>query len=151
MKLLDLASYRSFWRGIDYHHEKRVISWKELDKEIYCGEVRGSGNNVYHVQIDMNHPRKSTCDCPFADGRRVICKHMIALDLAVFPEKENQIMQYIEEQEELYEQEIENEREEKIREIRSYVMGLSKSQLREILISRMISDMEEESEYYIWH
>ena len=131
--------------------KKRVISAKQLDKDIYFGEVRGSGNNVYHVKIDLNHPKKSTCDCPFANGKKVICKHMIAIDLAIFPEKENQVMQYIEEQEELYEQEIENEREEKRQEIRSYVMGLSKSQLREKLISIMISDMEEEYENDRWY
>ena len=85
MKLLNLASNNSFWRGIDYHHENRIISWKELAGNCYQGKVRGSGNAVYDVTIDTAHPRKSACNCPFAEGRRVICKHMIALGV-VFDE-----------------------------------------------------------------
>lgn len=41
MKLLNLASNNSFWRGIDYHHENRIISWKELAENCYQGKVRG--------------------------------------------------------------------------------------------------------------
>ncbi len=37
------------------------------------------------VHIDKNHPRKSTCNCPFADVRRVVCKHMIALYFTAEP------------------------------------------------------------------
>ena len=40
MKLLNLASNNSFWRGIDYHHENRIISWKELAENCYQGKVR---------------------------------------------------------------------------------------------------------------
>ena len=106
MKLLNLASNNSFWRGIDYHHENRIIGWKEL-----------------------------------AEGRRVICKHMIALDLGIFPEKEQQMMDYIEEQNQLYEQEYEKEMQEREEEIREYVMKLSKAELRQLLIQRMIDDL----------
>lgn len=143
MRLLNLSSANSLWRGIEYYHKKNAVSWKQIDKDIYYGEVRGSEDALYHVIIDWDHPRKSTCDCSFADGRRVICKHMVALDLEIFPEKENQMMKYIEGQGEMYHQEIENELEEKRREIRKYVMSLSKAELRERLISDMISDMEE--------
>lgn len=31
------------------------------------------------VHRETRHPRKSFCNCPFADGRRVVCKHMITL------------------------------------------------------------------------
>ena len=34
---------------------------------------------IYHVTINREHPRSSTCDCPYAKGRKVVCKHMIAL------------------------------------------------------------------------
>ncbi|NMB97839.1 MAG: hypothetical protein GYA02_14710 [Clostridiaceae bacterium] len=37
--------------------------------------------------INIVHPRKSKCNCPHADGRRVICKHMIALYFTVFPKE----------------------------------------------------------------
>ena len=72
MKLLNLASNNSFWRGIDYHHENRIISWNELEKNCYQGKVKGSGSAVYDLIIDVAHPRKSTCNCPFAYERKVL-------------------------------------------------------------------------------
>lgn len=141
MKLLNLASNSSFWRGINYHHENRIISWNELRENCYQGKVKGSGSAVYDVTIDTAHPRKSVCNCPFAEGRRVICKHMVALDLGIFPEKEQQMMDYIEEQNQLYEKEYEQEMLAREEEIREYVMNLSKAELREKLIQRMIDDL----------
>ncbi len=143
MKLLNLASNNSFWRGIDYHHEKRIISWNELEENCYQGKVKGSGGAVYDVIIDAAHPRKSVCNCPFAEGRRVICKHMVALDLGIFPKKEQQMMDYIEEQNHMYEKEYEQEMQEREEEIREYVMRLSKEELRQLLIQRMIDDLYE--------
>lgn len=46
MKLLNLASNNSFWRGIDYYHKKRIIDWKELTDNCYHGKVKGSDNAV---------------------------------------------------------------------------------------------------------
>ena len=79
-----------------------------LDKEnsisamenVYCrnaifftnGKVRGSNDAVYDVTIDTVHSKKSVCNCPFVEGRRVIRKHMVALNLGIFPEKEQQMM-----------------------------------------------------------
>ena len=141
MKLLNLASNNSVWRGIDYHHENRIINWKEVGKNCYQGQVKGSDGAVYDVTIDTVHPKKSTCNCPFANGRRVICKHMVALNLGIFPEKEQQMMDYIEEQNEMYEKEYEREMKEREEEIIEYVMSLSKAELRQRLIECMINDL----------
>lgn len=148
MKLLNLASNNSFWRGIDYHHDKRVMSWEKISGDQFKGEVRGSNNSVYHVEIDLKHPKKSTCNCPFADGRRVICKHMVALNLGIFPGKEQQMMEYIDEQNALYEQEREQELDMRKAEIEAYVMGLSKAELRVQLIQRMVEELYEEKSYW---
>ena len=51
------------------------------------------------------------------------------------------MMDYIEEQNQLYEQEYEQEMQEREEEIREYVMKLSKAELREKLIQRMINDL----------
>lgn len=141
MELLNLASNNSFWRGIEYHHENKIIKWKEIGNMCYQGKVRGSGSVKYDVMIDIEHPRKSKCNCPFAEGRRVICKHMIALNLKVFPEKEQQMMEHIEEQNKQYEIEYEEYMQEREDEIREYVYGLSKEELREELIQLMIDDV----------
>ena len=69
-------------------------------ENVYCrnaifftnGKVRGSNDAVYDVTIDTVHSKKSVCNCPFIEGRRVIRKHMVALNLVIFPEKEQQMM-----------------------------------------------------------
>ena len=69
-------------------------------ENVYCrnaifftnGKVRGSNDAVYDVTIDTVHSKKSVCNCPFVEGRRVIRKHMVALNLGIFPEKEQQMM-----------------------------------------------------------
>lgn len=66
---------------------------------------------------------------------------MVALDLGIFPEKEQQMMDYIEEQNQMYEEEYEQEMQKHEEEIREYVMNLSKAELREMLIQRMIDDL----------
>ena len=72
-------------------------------ENVYCrnaifftnGKVRGSNDAVYDVTIDTVHSKKSVCNCPFVEGRRVIRKHMVALNLGIFPEKEQQMMDYL--------------------------------------------------------
>nr|MBO8492390.1 hypothetical protein [Staphylococcus aureus] len=44
---------------------KVLKSFSETQHET---EVKGSGNKVYRCYIDMEHPRKSKCNCPLADG-----------------------------------------------------------------------------------
>ena len=68
-------------------------------ENVYCrnaifftnGKVRGSNDAVYDVTTDTVHSKKSVCNCPFVEGRRVIRKHMVALNLGIFPEKEQQM------------------------------------------------------------
>ena len=50
-------------------------------------------------------------------------------------------MDYIEEQNQMYEEEYEQEMQKHEEEIREYVMNLSKAELREMLIQRMIDDL----------
>ena len=56
-------------------------------------------NVPYRTIIDVLHPRKSQCNCPFADGRRVICKHMVALLFTELPNEAEAYMLEIEESE----------------------------------------------------
>lgn len=97
MGLIELASRNSVWRGMDYYEAKRVLTWVKSGQYIYDGIVSGSEGKVYHVHIDMEHPRKSVCDCAFAKGRRVICKHMIALYFTAKPEAVQSFKKQIEE------------------------------------------------------
>ena len=73
---------------MDYYNNKKVVSWKTFKNGVYEGIVSGSESNMYTVHIDTEHPGKSFCNCPFADGRRVVCKHMIALYFTAEPNQE---------------------------------------------------------------
>ena len=83
MGLINIASGSSVWRGLDYYNHQRVISYKQVSDSEYEGIVLGSNHEKYHVFMDVSHPRKSTCDCPHANGKRIICKHIVALYFTV--------------------------------------------------------------------
>lgn len=85
MSLLTMASGQSVARGYDYYTRKMVRDYQQESETSYCAKVAGSGKKEYDVFIDVLHPRKSHCNCPHADGRRIICKHMIALYFTIFP------------------------------------------------------------------
>ncbi|OLA52835.1 MAG: hypothetical protein BHW40_08920 [Firmicutes bacterium CAG:65_45_313] len=134
MGLIEMASGSSVWRGMDYYERKMVCSWKKSGEEAYDGVVSGSEGNKYSVHIDKVHPRKSSCNCPFAEGRRVICKHMIALLFTAEPKTAEDFLRQVEK----WEQE-EKERERlHYKELREYVNSLSKKELQERLYEALV-------------
>ena len=129
-----MASDNSVWRGMDYYERKMVCSWKKSGEEAYDGVISGSEGNKYSVHIDKVHPRKSSCNCPFAEGRRVICKHMIALLFTAEPKTAEDFLRQVEK----WEQE-EKERERlHYKELREYVNSLSKKELQERLYEALV-------------
>lgn len=62
------------------------MSCEEIRPRVYAAAVQGSGHELYSVELNLDHPRKSTCSCAYARGRRVICKHMVAAYFTVLPE-----------------------------------------------------------------
>ena len=85
MALIDIASSKSVWRGIEYYQQNKVASWNLNEDGTYEGIVKGNGDAEYRVHVDLTHPRKSTCDCPLANGKKIICKHIVAVSLCVEP------------------------------------------------------------------
>lgn len=138
MGLIEMASGKSVWRGMDYYNNRKVISWEKTGAEAYSGVVAGSEDNIYNVHIDRAHPRKSTCNCPFADGRRVVCKHMIALYFTAEPKAAEDFLKEVEEWEA---EELERE-EQHYEDLERYVKTLSKAELQEQLLSALI-ELEE--------
>lgn len=136
MGLIDLASGKSLWRGMDYYEKKMVIAVRKVEGSKYAGIVKGSEDNEYDVILDIEHPRRSTCTCPFADGRRVVCKHMVAAYFTIFPDEAKRIVKEAEEYEIEFEKQQENER----KEIKKYVYSLSKAELREQLLNYMLDE-----------
>ena len=106
-----IASGASVWRGYDYYKSNKVIMRNAVDDNTFKGKVKGSGNSVYDVTIDISHPKKSTCNCPHAEGTRKMCKHKVALYFSFFPDEAEKYYAEIvraQEEEEAYEAEIED-------------------------------------------
>ena len=103
-------------------------------RQIRMGLVAGSGADPYQVTINTEHPWRSKCNCPHADGRRVVCKHMVALYFAAFPDEAKQYMKEVKEAE----REEEKRQEEHLAEIRAYVKSLSKRELQDELFESLL-------------
>ena len=85
MGLLDCASGDSIWRGYDYFKEEKVTDIEQVDQKLFVAKVSGNSNKPYSVELHLDHPRKSKCSCPHADGKRIICKHIVATFFTVLP------------------------------------------------------------------
>lgn len=70
MKVIELASNESVWRGLDYYKENWVKDWKQNGPDTYSGEVQGT--DLYSIQLDVSHPRRSTCQSQFVKQTRRI-------------------------------------------------------------------------------
>ncbi len=130
MGLIECASANSLWRGYDYFQDKKVTEVHQTSDTTYCGMVTGSNGGFYIAEIDLEHPRKSTCTCPHAAGRRIVCKHQIAVYFTVFPKEAERIYREAMEYEEQ-----EAEREALIAErLASHIHKMKKAQLEEALL-----------------
>ncbi|MDF2532755.1 MAG: zinc finger protein [Clostridia bacterium] len=144
MSILSIASNASVWRGYEYYEGKRILSWKQTGEHGFEGEVAGSEKEPYHVMIDTEHPKKSTCSCPHAEGKKIVCKHKIALFFAAFPKEADRYIAEIEE----YEREEEVREQERYDQIVKYVKSLSKEELRIALINVLVEAEERDSHRY---
>ena len=143
MGLIEIASGNSVWRGLDYYNDKKVISWQKSSSEEYDGIVAGSNGKKYTVRIDKAHPRKSVCNCPFADGRRVVCKHMIALYFTAEPQAADAFLKQVEE----WEAEEEAEEQERYEDLVKYVKSLSKTELQTQLLNALLELEDRRNRY----
>ena len=80
------ASSSSVRRGYDYYKSHKVKDINQLNDCEFEGYVDGSRKSPYYVKINIEHPRKSYCECPHANGN-ITCKHMIALFFELFPDE----------------------------------------------------------------
>jgi len=128
MGIISLASGNSCWRGLEYYKNKKVIKLNKINEGEYESIVKGTNN--YNVYLDMEHPRKSTCDCPLANGKRIICKHIVATYFTVFPKEANNF----EEEQNKLQEEYEKEQEEEYDKAIECLNKMSKQELIQELI-----------------
>lgn len=130
MELYRSASLQSQFRGYDYFNDKKVISFKYLGDSIYGGIVKGD-STTYDVTINIKHPKSNShCNCPHAEGTKIICKHMVALYFAIFPEKAKQFMEEIDE----HNRKVDEYKQELEIKMQKYIKSMSKKELEEALL-----------------
>lgn len=150
MGLLECASYKSIFRGYDYYKAKRVLNLVQITQDQYSAAVSGTSPVPYEVLIDSAHPRKSKCNCPHANGRRIVCKHMLAVYFTAFPDAAQRIYEKLiaEEEEESYDEwdeyeyedeydeydEYENDEYKYVDTVIEHVYKMKKSELQQALV-----------------
>lgn len=135
MGLLECASYLSTVRGYDYFKGKTVQNLVQISQDHYHAAVSGTTATPYEVFIDIAHPRKSKCNCPHANGTRIVCKHMIAVYFTAFPDEAQRIYEtkIAAKTEDTYDEWDDYEDEENNRVI-EYVCEMKKSELQQALL-----------------
>ena len=138
MGLIECTSGASLWRGYDYYKENKVKNLIETSPGIFSANVEGNSDKPYIVEIDIAHPRKSKCNCPHADGKRIVCKHMMAVYFAVFPEEAQRIYN-----EAIEYQEQEDKRAEELYEkVRQHVWKMKKNEAQQALLELLFDGPE---------
>lgn len=130
MGILERASSASVWRGYDCYMEKRVLSIQELESDVYAAAIAGNRVHPYTAELHVCHPRKSKCNCPHANGKRIVCKHIVAVYFSLFPaEAEKFYAQAI-----AYAEEEEKREEERFENMCAYVYKMKKNELQQALL-----------------
>ena len=145
MGLLECASGASVWRGYDYYKEKKVVSLEVTGENIYSATVAGSSSEPYSVELHIDHPRKSKCNCPHADGKRIICKHIVATYFTVLPKEAERF--YAEAM--AYQEEEEKRQEEMSDKMIEYVSKMKKAELCQALLELLFDGPEWQYDRFI--
>ena len=145
MGLLNIASSASAWRGYEYYKSGRIKSCQATGDGRYVGQVIGSNGTSYQVKINLEHPRSSQCSCPHADGKRIVCKHMVALYFSVFSEEAEDYYREVIEAEE----EAEREQEQLENAVIEHVGKMKKADLQQILLQTLFEGPEWQFERFV--
>ena len=145
MSLLTASSMESRWRGYEYFKNKQVSNLEHPENMHFHAVASGSKKEPYTVTIDLEHLRNSSCTCPHAAGRQVICKHMVAVFFAAFPEEAEKYYADVLKAEE----EWENYQDELANKLVKYVRALKKQEAQKQLLEVLESGPEWQRERFI--
>jgi uncharacterized Zn finger protein len=123
MGIISLASGASCWRGLDYYKNKRIKNLKRISDYEFTSTAIGTNN--YDIYLDVLHPKKSTCTCPLANGKRIICKHIVATFFTAFPDEAKNF----EEEQERKQKEYEDYQEKLYNKTQMYISSMTKKEL----------------------
>lgn len=123
MSIISSASASSCWRGLEYYKQEKVKDIKQINE--YEFESTVVGNDEYNVHLNLKKPRTSVCNCPLANGKMIICKHIVATYFTVVP---NSAKDFEEEQNKLQE-EYEKYKENQYENAIKYIKKMPKKEL----------------------
>ena len=124
---------------------KKVKNLTETASGVFTADVFGTASEPYVVEIDVAHPRKSTCNCPHADGKRIVCKHMVATYFTAYPEEAVRFYrEYLKAQEEAeqYEEELYDR-------VQEYVGHMKRNELQQALLELLFDGPEWQFERFV--
>ena len=123
MSIITSASGSACWRGLEYYKLNKVGNINMINDFEYESIVEGT--DKYNVHLNLKKPRTSKCNCPHANGKMIICKHIMATYFTVVP---NSAKEFEEEQLALQE-EYEEYRENQYNNSRKYLRKMTKQEL----------------------
>lgn len=147
MSIFTSASGKSIYRGYDYYLNDRVSKFVKINDIEYEAFVQGSEEKPYKVHLNINKPKTSVCDCPFANGRR-ICKHMMAVYFTAFPDEAEDYKRQLEECE-AEEEQREQEYEVLCDKVIDTVDSMSENDLKEALLQMLFEGPEWQFERFV--
>ena len=147
MSIFTSASGKSVYRGYDYYLNDKVSNLVKVSDKEYEALVQGSEEKPYKVHLNINKPKTSVCNCPFANGRR-ICKHMMAVYFTAFPDEAEDYKRQLEEYE-AEEEQREQEYEELCDNVINTVHSMSKDDLRQALLQFLFEGPEWQFERFV--
>lgn len=137
MSLENIASTTCITRGFLYFRKGKVQEVNKINDNEYSSVVSGSNGETYNTHINMEHPRKSTCTCPYAEDNK-ICKHMVATYFSVCPDKAEEYYNRVGK----YEEE-EDKREEKLHnKLAACLRKMDREDLEDSIISFLLNGPE---------
>ncbi|WP_325285894.1 SWIM zinc finger family protein [Dysosmobacter sp.] len=105
----------------------------------------GNGDAPYSVTIDLEHLRRSSCTCPHAAGKRTVCKHMVAVFFAAYPEEAEKYFADVGKLEEKWRR----HQEELSNKLIRYVHSLKKQEAQELLLQLLEAGPEWQRDGFI--
>lgn len=144
MGLIDLASSKSMWRGLDYYQNDNVLETHNIGDLQYAAKVRNDAGAIYDVVVNLDKVRNSQCSCPFKkDKPKAICKHIVAAYFAIFPKEADDLQHAYEE----WEAGAEEREAQHLKELEEYVNSLSIEDLRSMVLDHIL-EKERYGNYY---
>lgn len=147
MSIFTSASGKSVYCGYDYFLNNKVSNLVRISDIEYEALVQGSAEQPYKVHLNINKPKTSVCDCPFANGRR-ICKHMMAVYFTAFPDEAERYKRQLEEYE-AEEEQREQEYEELCAKVFDTIESMSADDLKQVLSQLLFEGPEWQFERFV--